>query len=104
MNLIRINKKYGIVVSSTDYCVCQFNIIKGIKKASDRVGEEVIKPLTYHSSLVDALNKIVKLTVRDSCRKGEISLKEAVNNIDNSLNELKELIELAVPNVKVVKK
>lgn len=104
MNLIRVNKKYGILVSSTDYCVCQFNIIKGIKKASDRVGEETIKQLTYHDSLTGALNRIVKLTVRDSCRKGEINLGEAVDNINSSLTELKETIELAIPNVKVVKK
>lgn len=103
MNLIRVNKKYGIIVSSTDYNVCQFRTVKGEKKMSDRVGEEYYTPVSYHGSLQDALNKIVKYTIRDSVKDGDMTLNEAIERIENALNRLEHEIIHMIPDAKVVK-
>ncbi len=98
--MIRVNEKYGILVSNTDYSVVR------IRKKTDEDGKpmEYNQPLTYHDSLIKALQRIGKLTVKDAVKDGDMTLSEAVTRIQTALDKLTEEIENAVPDVKVVKK
>ena len=99
--MIRVNETYGILVSNTDYSVVRIR-----KKTNEETGktEEYNAPLTYHDSLIKALERIAKFTVRDAVKDGDMTLSEAVTRIQTALDKLTEEIELAVPDVKVVKK
>lgn len=99
--MIRVNEKYGILVSNTDYSVVRIR-----KKTDKETGktEEYNTPLTYHDSLIKALERIAKLTVKDAVKDGDMTLSEAVTRIQTALDRLTEEIENAVPDVEVVKK
>lgn len=99
--MIRVNERYGILVSNTDYSVVRIRT-----KTDKETGktEEYNAPLTYHDSLVKALERIAKLTVRDAVKDGDMTLSEAVERIQTALDKLSKEIEDAVPDVKVVKK
>ena len=105
--MIRVNEKYGIVPSATDYAVVKI-------RTTDKSGEikydkdgnviETNTPLSYHDSIVMALRKVAKFTARDAVRDGDMTLSEAVTRIQTALDKLTEEIENAVPDVKVVKR
>lgn len=97
--MIIINDDYAVVVSNTDYCVT-----KRTGRTDPKTGKEVLMYLTYHDSLSKALERIGKITLRESVRHGDMTLGEAVERIAESLGRLKKQIENAVPDVKVVKK
>ena len=94
--MIKVNDTFSIVVSNTDYAV-----VKQTGKM-DKDGREVLKYLTYHSDLPDALNRIAKFTVRDAVKDGDMSLSEAVERITEALDRLKDDIRKTCPDVKVV--
>ena len=106
--MIRVNETYGILVSNTDYSVVRIYKKKdeegNIKCDEDGKPMEYNQPLTYHDSLIKALQRIAKLTVKDAVKDGDMTLSEAVTCIQTALNRLTEEIENAVPDVKVVKK
>jgi succinate dehydrogenase/fumarate reductase-like Fe-S protein len=99
--MIRVNETYGILLSNTDYSVVRIRT-----KTDKKTGkvEEYNIPLTYHDSLIKALERIAKFTVRDAVKDGDMTLSEAVTRIQTALDALTEEIENAVPDVKVVKK
>lgn len=100
--MIRVNDTYGILVSNTDYSVVKIAVVKD--ENSKHLGEEYFQQLTYHDSLIKALERIAKLTVKDAVKDSDMTLSEAVTHIQNALDELKKDIENAVPSVKVVEK
>lgn len=95
--MIRVNETYGIQPSATDYAVVRFGI-------NQKTGKETSQYLTFHADITGALNRIVSLTISGCVRGCDISLSEAVDRIECALENLQKEIELAVPNVKVVKK
>jgi tryptophanyl-tRNA synthetase len=106
--MIRVNETYGILLSNTDYSVVRIRKKTdedgNIKYDEDGEAMEYNQPLTYHDSLIKALERIAKFTVRDAVKDGDMTLSEAVTRIQTALDKLTEEIELAVPDVKVVKK
>ncbi len=106
--MIRVNDVYGILVSNTDYSVVRIYRKKDEngngKFNEDGTPMEYNQPLTYHDSLIKALQRIVKLTVKDAVKDGDMTLSEAVTRIQTALDKLTEEIENAVPDVKVVEK
>ena len=106
--MIRVNETYGILLSNTDYSVVRIRKKTdedgNIKYDEDGEAMEYNQPLTYHDSLIKALQRIVKFTVRDAVKDGDMTLSEAVTRIQTALDKLTEEIENAVPDVKVVKK
>lgn len=106
--MIRVNETYGILLSNTDYSVVRIRKKTdedgNIKYDEDGEAMEYNQPLTYHDSLIKALERIAKFTVRDAVKDGDMTLSEAVTRIQTALDKLTEEIENAVPDVKVVKK
>ena len=106
--MIRVNETYGILLSNTDYSVVRIRKKTdedgNIKYDEDGEAMEYNQPLTYHDSLIKALERIAKFTVRDAVKDGDMTLSEAVTRIQTALDRLTEEIENAVPDVKVVKK
>lgn len=97
--MIIVNDEYAVVVSATDYCVA-----KRTGKTDPKTGREMLNYLTYHDSLNKALERIGKITLRESVRYGEMSLGEAVGHITDALDRLRKQIADAVPEMKVVDK
>lgn len=95
--MIIVNDDYGIVVSATDYCV-----VKRSGKKDPKTGKEILNYMTYHDSLNRALEKIGKITLRESVRYGDMPLGEAVDHITDALDRLRKQIADAVPEMKVV--
>ena len=106
--MIRVNETYGILLSNTDYSVVRIRKKTdedgNIKYDEDGEAMEYNQPLTYHDSLIKALERIAKFTVRDAVKDGDMTLSEAVTRIQTALDKLTEEIENAVPDVKAVKK
>lgn len=97
--MIIINDDYAVVVSNTDYCVT-----KRTGRIDPKTGKEVLMYLTYHDSLIKALERIGKITIRESVRYGDMPLGEAVEHITDALDRLRKQIRDAIPEVKVVEK
>lgn len=97
--MIIINDDYAVVVSNTDYCVA-----KRTGRIDPKTGKEVLMYLTYHDSLNKALERIGKITLRESVRHGDMPLGEAVEHITDALDRLRKQIADAVPEMKVVER
>ena len=97
--MIIVNDDYAVVVSATDYCVA-----KRTGKTDPKTGRELLSYLTYHDSLNTALERIGKITIRESVRYGDMPLGEAVEHITDALDRLRKQIRDAIPEVKVVDK
>lgn len=95
--MIIVNDEYAVVVSATDYCVA-----KRTGKIDPKTGREVLNYLTYHDSLNKALERIGKITVRESVRYDDMPLGEAIEHITDALDRLRKQIADAVPEIKVV--
>ena len=92
--MIRVNEKYGIIVSNTDYCVVAL-------KNNQKTGEEYNVPQSYHADIESALKKIAKYTIRDAVSGGDMTIDEACAAIRDAMDKLAEDIEKAVPKAKV---
>ncbi len=93
-SIIQVTRKYSIVVSDSNYTVVEVKKKKG--------QEDVITPLTYHDSIESALTRIGKLIATDALISKDMKLSEAIETLQIAINEYKEEIKKAVPNVRVV--
>ena len=93
-SIIQVTRKYSIAVSDSNYTVVEIKKKKG--------QEDIITPLTYHDSIESALNRIGKLIATDALISKDMKLSEAIETLQIAINEYREEIKKAIPNVKVV--
>ena len=91
--MIRIGK-YGIDTSERCYAV---GIISTYKNKTTGKDTDVLAGAQYYSDLPTALNSLIKRNRLEALRDFEGDLKAAVKAISEADNELKRLIEEAMP-------
>lgn len=93
-SIIQVTRKYSIAVNDSNYTVVEVKKKKG--------QEDIITPLTYHDSIESALNRIGKFIATDALISKDMKLSEAIETLQIAINEYREEIKKAIPNVKVV--
>lgn len=96
--MIRLNEKYGIETSeNATYTLVEVRV----NKTGKNKGEEYKRPIAYTGSVVQALLIFRDRFIHEALKDADMSLVEAVSMVRESCNEVKELIERAIPEAKV---
>jgi hypothetical protein len=97
--MILINDNWAITTDSNSYNVC-----KKIFNTDKETGEKKVawSPVTYHSSLQDAIKALVKRFDRIALKTDEeMTLQDAIKVLEENHMKMKVLIEGAVPDIEV---
>ena len=83
--MIRIDDKYAIQADSNCYSVSR--IMK------NKNGKEYIQPLTYHSTLSEAFESIIRREQREMVESTDLSLNQAIKEFKRIQDELCEILK-----------
>ena len=93
--MIRINDDYVITTDELNYILC-----KDTHRCRKDTGKPYYKPLGYYGKLTYALEDLVERVGKDKISgDDEISLQEAVKNIEDAYKILAAEISVAIPDV-----
>lgn len=88
--MIKVTEKYFIEVEDRQYIVCQKTIIQNGKNA----GMENYINHTYHSTMVESLNNIIKRIQKDKLiTDNVIELKEAIKVLVDTQKEFTDIVK-----------
>ena len=94
--MIRLSDNYFISVDEQNYALCWDY------QRPDKKGNATYRPLGYFGSLKELLNYWTEYSVRkELSNTGEITLSDAVEIIKSCLEECRNVIESAVPDISV---
>lgn len=92
--MIRLSDDYFITVDEQNYGLCRDY------QRPDKKGNPTYRALGYFGSLKELLNYWTEYSVRKELSNiGEITLSDAVEIIKSSLEECRNVIESAVPDI-----
>ena len=92
--MIVIGDDWGIQADSNQYAVFR-------KRHNKKTGEDIWGPVTYHTSLPEAVKSLVRRIDRLSLVDKDMTLSEAIHKLEDNHMKFKVLIEEAFPNIEV---